>query len=350
MKKKILILTLILLFIGSAALGITLVTLTPEEAYEAAAENNIQFEINELNLELTRIAHEKNLKSASMLALNNYYGQLNKYYNPFNSETSLIAKERENEKAFLQLEIDIASAALGLESAYLAYDEAEAAYNEAAAAYNEAAADSTVPSNDVLSLKYTMESLLISLRQAENNLESAQRNMDDLIGQEGVSVELPDEYSDPYDIDPDDAFESALAADIGIYKSKRSAEAAKIKFDIAAEYYDEDEETYISALAGLISAEDSYEKALISLEIRVLDDIDNLKTKYDSISLAELNVKIKLNEYNAAKKQYAAGVTSANQLESTENAYTTSKKQLDSKIHDFILSSMRFAINYGYEF
>ncbi len=350
MKNKIVILTLIFLFAGSVVMGLTLVNLTPGEAYESAAENSVQFEIDELNLELMQIAYEKTVKTASIPALNNYSGQLAKYYNPFTSETNLIVKELENEKAFKQLEIDIISASIGLESALLSYDETDAAYNEAVASYNEAVADPEVSSSDKLSLKYTMDSIKISLHQAQNDLDSAQRRLDDMVGQDGVSVLLPSEYSSPYDINPDEAYESALVTDIGIYKSMRSAEAAEIKYDIADKYYDEDEENYISALAGLKSAQLTYDKALVSLEMDVLDDINNLKNKFDSITLAELNKKIKLGEYNASKSQYEAGILSANQLESAEYSYIAAQKQLDSKIHDYILSSMKFALDYGYEF
>lgn len=350
MKNKIIILTLVFIFAGSVVMGLSLVSLTPEEAYESAADNNIQFEIDALNLELSQMAHEKNLKKASIPALNNYYGQLSKYYTPFNSETSLIVKEAQNERAHKLLEIDVLTAAKNLENAQLAYDEADMAYSEALSAYNDAISDSTVSYTDELSLKYTMESCKISLHQSQNNLEAAHRRLDELVGQEGVSVILPNEYSSPYDINPDEAYESAFASDISIYQSMRSARAAEIKFEIADKFYDEDEETYISALAGLKSAELSYEKARTSLEIRVLDDINNLKNKYDSISLAELNKKIKLDEYNAAKTQFDAGILSAIQLGNSEDSYISAKKQLDGKIHDYILTSMRFTIDYGYEF
>ena len=350
MKNKIIILTLIFLFAGSIVMGLTLINLTPNEAYESAAENNLQFEVDELNLELMQIAHEKTLKSASILAMNNYSGQLVKYYNPFTSETNLIVREMENSKSRKQLEIDILSASISLESALLAYDEANTSYNQAVESYNEALADPAVSSSDELSLKYAMESLKISLHQAQNNMESAQRRLDDIVGQNGVSVLLPVEYSTPYGIESDKAYENALETDIGTFKSKRSALAAEIKFDIAEKYYDEDEEIYISALAGFKSAELAYEKSLAFLEMNFLDDINNLKNKFDSIALAELYKKIKLDEYNAAKSQFDAGILSANQFESTENIYIIAQKQLETKIHDYILASMRFTMDYGYDF
>ena len=350
MKNKIIILTLIFLFASSIVMGLTLINLTPDEAYESAAENNIQFEVDELNLELMQIAYEKTLKSASILALNNYSGQLVKYYNPYISETNLIAKEMENTRSRKQLEIDIISTSISLESALLAYDEADTSYSQAVTSYNEALADPTVSSSDELSLKYAMESLKISLHQAQNNMESAQHRLDDIVGQDGVSVLLPVEYSSPYVIEQDKVYESALETNIGIFKSKRSAMAAEIKFDIAEKYYDNDEEIYISALAGFKNAELAYDKSLVSLEMNVLDDINNLKNKFDSIALAELYKKIKLDEYNAAKSQFNAGILSENQFDSAEDTYITSQKQLESKIHDYILASMRFTMDYGYDF
>ncbi len=350
MKIKIIILTLVFVLAGSVVLGLTLVNLTQQEAYDAAVENNIQFEIDELNLELKQIAYDKTLKAASYPALNNYYGQLAKYYNPFNSETTLTVEEAKSEKAYKQLEIDVATAVIGLENAAIAYDEADMALSEATQIYNDAVKDSETSSADELSLKYNMESLKISLHQAQNNLESAQHKLDDLVGMEGAAVQLPSEYSNPYDISPEKVYESALVTDITIYQSKRNAEAAAIKFEIAERFYDEDEDTYISALAGLKSADLSYDKTLLSLQMSVYDDIDNLKNKFDSIALAKLNKTIKSNAYTAAKSQYKAGIISATALENSKDSYNTSVKQLDAKIHDYILSSMRFELDYNYDY
>lgn len=350
MKTKIIILTLILIFTAGAVLGYTVLTMTPEEAYEAAAENNVQFEIDQLNLQLKQIAHDKNLKTASLPAYNNYYGQLTKLYNPFISETNLEVEKMRNDRAHLQLEIDVVSAAINLENAALSYDEADMNFNEAKTEYTNALKDSSASSSERLSLEYTMESQAISLAQAKTNLDAAQRKLDNLVGEEGAAILLPLEYSDPYLISADMAYESALETDISIYQAMRSAEAAAIKFEIAEKYLDEDEETYISALAGLKSADSAYEKALISLEMNVLDDIANLKTKYDSISLAQLNKKIKGDSYKAAADQYEAGIISASSLESSEAAYIMAVKQLDAKIHDYMLASMRFTMNFGYEF
>jgi len=350
MKTKVLIITLIFLLAGSVVLGLTIVNLTQQEAYESAIENNRQFEIDELILEIRQIAHDKNLKTALIPALNSYYGQLTKYYNPFVSETILVVETAKNEKSYKQLELDIVSAAISLENAAIGYDDANMAFKEASKAYNDAISDPAVSSTDELTLKYTMESLKISLHQAENTLDAAQHKLDGLIGQEGTAVLLPTEYSTPYNISADVAYDNALESDIGICQSKRNAEAASIKFEIAAKFYDEDEDMYISALAGLKSADLAYEKDLVSLKMRVLDDIDNLKNKYDSIILAELNKKIKSDAYKAAKTQYSAGILSLTSLEASEESNIAAQKQLDSKTHDYILASMSFTLNYGYEF
>ncbi|MCD6322205.1 MAG: hypothetical protein J7L77_04195, partial [Clostridiales bacterium] len=262
-KTKIIILTLVFVLAGSVVLGLTLVNLTQQEAYDAAVKNNIQFDIDELNLELKQIAYDKTLKAGSIPAINNYYGQLTKYYNPYISETTLITEKAKSEKAYKQLEIDVVAAAISLENSASSYDEVDLALSEATQTYNDAVKNSETTSADELSLKYSMESLKISLHQAQNNLDSAQHKLDELVGMEGTAVQLPSEYSNPYDISPEKAYESALVIDITIYQSKRNDEAAAIKFEIAERFYDEDEDTYISALAGLKSADLSYDKALV---------------------------------------------------------------------------------------
>lgn len=350
MKLKIIILTLVFVLAGSVVLGLTLVNLTQQEAYDAAVENNIQFEIDELNLELKQIAHDKNLKAASILTINNYNGQLTKHYNPFVSETTLTVEKAKSEKAYNQLKIDVIAAAINLENAAISFDEADLALSDAKQAYSDAVKDSETSSAEELSLKYIVESLKISLHQAQNNFDSAQYKLDELVGMDGATVELPSEYSDPYDILPEDVYESALLTDITIYQSKRNAEAAAIKFEIAEQFYDEDEEMYISALASLKSADLSYDKVQVSLQMNVYDDIDNLKNKFDSITLAKLNKTIKLNAYTAAKSQYKAGIISADSLGNSEDSYTAALKQLDAKIHDYILSFMRFELDYGYTY
>lgn len=350
MKKKILILTLILTLLGTGVLGLTLITLTPDEAYEAAAENNVQFEINDLNLQLKQITHEKNEKTASLPALNNYNGQITKYYNPFNSETSLVVKEADNERAKKLLEIDIMSAAVALENFTLAYNDSQLNYDEAKIEYTDAKKDSLVSDAELMQIIYTRDSASVALAKSELDLISAQKKLDNLIGKTGTAVVLPSEYSDPYDIVFENVYESALETDISIYQSSRNAEAALIKFEIAERFFDEDEDTYISALVGLKSAELSYDNSLLSLQMNIYDDIGNLKNKYDSIALAELNKTIKSNAYTAAKAQLEAGIVSASSLESSKDSYMSSISQLNAKIHDYILSSMRFTLDYGYDY
>lgn len=350
MKIKVIIITMVLLLMGSAVLGLTALNLTQQEAVESAISNSLQTEIDVLNLELKQMTHDSNLKTARIPAANTYYGQLAKLYNPFVSETNLTVEKARQEMAYEQMMIDVTSAAITLESAALAYDEADASHAEAKKAYNDALNDPSYTSADRLSLEYTMESARITLLQSEASLRTAQMKLDNLVGQDNVSVQLPNEYSNPYDISEDDAYESALVTDISIYQSKRNAEAAEIKFEIAAKYYDEDEDTYISALAGLKTSQMAYDKALLSLKIRVLDDISSLKNKYDSIELAKLNKEMKQNDYTSAKSQFEAGVLSASSLEVTEDIYNSAVKQLDAKIHDYILTSMRFSLNYGYKY
>lgn len=350
MKIKILILTIVLVLAGTFVLGLTFVNLTQEEAYESAVKHNAQFEIDELNLELKEISHENTLKAASILALNNYTGQITKYYTPFVSETNLEVEKSKAEKTGKQLEIDMLTAALNLNNASIEYDEAEIAFSEAKAAYNEALKNPDASTSEKLALEYTMESQKIAIHQAQNTLDNAQRILDGIIGLEGVAVILPSEYKDPYKIDLESAYKISLSTDMSIYQAKRNAEAARIKFEIADKFFNENEELYISALSGLKSSELTYEKALISLEISVKNEVDNLKNKYDAILLAELNKKIKKNEYNASLAQYKAGILSLSSLENSENSYIYSQKQLETKIQDYVLASMKFTLNYGYEF
>lgn len=350
MKTKILILTIVLIFAGTVVLGLTLVNLTQEEAYESAMKHNAQSEIDQLNLELKEITYERALKTASIPALYNYNGQLTKYYTPFVSETSLEVEKVKTEKAGKQLEIEMLSAALSLNNAAIGYDEADMAFSEAKSAYDEALKNPDASTAEKLALEYTMESQKIALHQAQNTLDTAQRTLDGIVGLEGVSVLLPSEYKDPYKINIENAYETALETDLSIYQAKRNTEAAQIKYEIADKFFDDDEELYISALSGLKSAELSYEKALLSLELSVYNEINNLKNKYDSVLLAELNKTIKKNEYNASLSQYKAGILSLSSLENSENAYISAQKQLETKIQDYILASMKFTLNYGCEF
>lgn len=350
MKVKILILTFVLIFAGTVVLGLTFVNLTQQEAYESAVKNNAQSEIDKLNLELKEIAHKNAVKTASIPALNNYNGQISKYYAPFISETNLEVEKAKNKKAEKQLEIDMLSAASSLNNAAIGYDDANKSYSDAVAAYNDALKNPDASVAEKLALEYVMKNQKIVLHQALNTLDNAQRTLDGIVGQEGVAVMLPGEYKDPYKINFEDAYETALETDLSIYQSKRNLEAAHIKYDIADKFFDDNEELYISALSGLKSAELSYEKALLSLEITLCNEINNLKNKYDSILLAELNKTIKKNDYNASLSQYKAGVLSLLSLENSESTYISAQKQLESKIQDYILTSMKFTLNYGCEF
>lgn len=350
MKRKIFTLTIIFILAGTIALGYGITLLTQDEAYQAALENDRQTEINELNLQLQQITYDKSVKEASHTAVDTYFGKLTKYITPFNNETNLEVKKRTNEKALEQLKIDIVSKSYTLAERKKAYSDAMTSLDVAVAEYEKAAHEAVISQLQILLLQYTAESKRISLIQAENNLISAEKDLEYLLGQNDTTVELPENYSNPYTIDFTEAYEATLEKDTGVYQAARNVESNTMKLEIAEQFYNKDETTYISVLSALKSARLSYEKSLISLELSVLADIDNLKNKYDVIELEKLNNKIKLSLYQASLSQYEAGIISITSLKDTESAYALSKTQLSSKITEYIMATMRFTLDTGYSF
>ncbi|MFO7611334.1 MAG: TolC family protein [Clostridia bacterium] len=350
MKKIIFLLATILILSGAVALGFGIRYISGDEAFESATTGNSGLEIDGLNLRLLEISHENILKQASFTAINTYSGRITKYAAPFDSETNLEIKRRTNEKALGQIRIDIVSSAVSLYNSELAFADANTAYDRAIEEYNEAKSDSSLSSIEVLSLEYTAKSKRIAMTLTENNLESSRRKLAMLLGEENVSVDIPMVYSDPYSLDFEKVYEKALETDIGIYRAKRESESASMKFEIAKLFFDEDDTTYVGSLAGLRNAELAYDNALLSLEASVLDGIESLMNKYDSIELEKLNNLIKLEAFNSAGEQYDAGILSKVSYDASQAAYNAAQRQLASKIYDYIIASMKFELDTGYEF
>jgi len=349
MKKRIIIITIALLVAGTAVLGFDILSLTPEEAYEAASSNNLQREIDELNHELKAMNLEDSMKNAKYTAINTYQGNIIKYVTPFDSETNFTVSEMNLAKSEKQLMVTIYSSMVSLQESIDAFGKSREAYDEALAEYEDALSDSTLPAAELLSLEYSAESKRISMLQAQQNRTKKQNELDGLLGMENARVELSKDYSSPYEISPEEVYEAAMDADISLYQSKRLYESAEMRHEIAADFFDEEDETYISTLSSMKSAELNYNMKLAALEASVLDKTDNLKTLYDYIGLEKLNVDLKREMYSAAKKQYDAGIVSINSLEASEEAYESAQKQLDSRIYTYIIACMQFEIDTGYE-
>lgn len=350
MKKRIIIITLVLILAGTAVLGFDIINLTPDEAYEAASQNDIQHEIDELNIVLKEAGLTASQKNASYTALNSYQGNITKYISPFDAETSLMISEMNLAKSEKQLMVTILSTMLSLYDSRIAYDDSVESYEDAKAAYNEGISNSAISATELLSLEYTAENNRIKMLQAENTLTKRQTELDRLLGVENAAVELPVEYTSPYSLDKEEVYNSMIETDISLFQAKRAYESAKLRHETAAKFYDEDEEIFISTLSALMSSELSYNKKLQSIEDNVIDRIDQLKTMYDSIELEKLNVEIKESLYNASMKQYAAGIISVNSLDSAKKAYNLALMQLDSKIYDYIITCMQFTIDTGHTF
>ena len=350
MKKRIIVITLVLIFAGTAVLGFDILNLTPEEAYEAASISNLQHEIDELNIDLREASLKTSIKNASHTAVDSYQGMLTKYATPYDAETNLMVSEKNLEKSEKQLMVTILSSMIYLNESKLSYDDSLSAYEKAEDAYRDALGNSAVTATELLSLEYTAMNNHIKMIQAQNNMEKAQKDLDTLLGIENTAVELPFEYNTPYNLDEELVLESMVATDISLFQAERSLESAKLKHEIASKFFDEDEETFISTLASMKSAEMNYNKKLRSLEDSVKDKMDQLKTLYDSIELEKLNVRIKKELYDSSLKQYKAGILAVNSLENAENTYVQAQRQLDSKIYDYIIACMQFSIDTGFEF
>ncbi len=350
MKKKIIIITAILLAAGALAFAYETLTLSPDQAAEQAVENSRRVEIDNLMMRLNQITYENSVQDAKITPVNTYYGQIAKYVTPIERETTYLVSKMTNERVQKQTELDVLTAAVSLYNNQLTVEDARVAYETARENYKTAIADKTTSRTGLLNLEYAAESKRISLKQAESNLAAARRRLDDLTGVEGIMVSIPEEYDDPYDIDPARVIESKLDTDINFYRLKREMTAAQKRFEIAGRFFDEEDETYIRDLAGLKTAELNLDSAGREIEVSVYDDIDALKTKYDSIELEKLNNRIKKESYDSALRQYNAGIISLSSFESYEHSYDSAKRQLKAKIYDFVTASLRFEIETGFSF
>lgn len=350
MKKRIIIITLVLILAGTAVLGFDMIKLTPEEALEAASQNDLQREIDQLNHELKQINLDKSNKNASYTAINTYQGKLTKYVYPYDAKTSLVVSDMNLERTEKLLAVTILSSMVSLNDSRVSYEDSKNAYEDALAEYNKAMGDSALTPSELLSLEYTAENNRIKMLQTENTLNRKQSDFDNLLGVENAVVEMPVDYRTPYELNADDVFASMQNTDISLYQAKRSLESATLRHEIAEQFFNEDDETFISTLASLKSAELNYAGKLRDLELSALDKVDNMMNMYDSIQLEKLNVELKNELYKASQKQYDAGIISINSLESSEYSYELAKRQLETKINNYIIACLQFEIDTGFTF
>jgi outer membrane protein TolC len=203
---------------------------------------------------------------------------------------------------------------------------------------------------ETLEYRYNIKSKEMALSKAENNLRNLQADLDELTGTENAEVEYSLVHSDPYSIDVYKAYDSALENDIGLYASYRNMKASEMTFEIAKYFYSPMNVNYLSNLEAYEKSKAAYEKYLKTLKVNILNSINDLKTRYDSIKLEEMNLLIKKENLEAAIKRYDLGMVTKAAVETARAAYEASELQVFSKTAAYIKAERTFRIETGYNY
>lgn len=348
MKKKIILLVIVALIISGSVLGVELHKLSIEQANALAILNNPYITIDELRYDAAVISYDEANRVASITEQVSYNGQMKAFYTPFNEETTLTILVMNNNKNIMNIEKDVLEISYDyylLESSLLA---ASDAYEQAKIEYDEIITTSDSTSLEKMNSEYALEDSRIDLENAKYQF---------LLVKEELEIILPDgkiidmsliNIVNPYELTYEEIFNSASSNHIALYSSYRNKQSKEIYFNIISEFYGETTEKYITAKANYEKASLDYDKQLLTVEVAILRDLNNLKTKYDYLQLEKLNQQIKLTDYEATLIQYEQGFASLSLLQGKERTYEAIASSVLQKEKTYILALKDLEISTGY--
>lgn len=350
MKKKIVIILIAALIITGGVLGYDLLKISVNEANQLALENDEYLEIDKLNLQAATIDYENALRNAKISARYSYNGDMTSYYAPFVAETSVTLTTMTNEKNLKNIEKQVLTYSFDYFINKTNYENSMKSYQNAADEYANAKKDSEVSKLELMQYEYTMNSLKISADRQEATFLESKNNLFELLNGEKVADVTSISIKTPYSIDIDSVKAEADEYSIELYSAKRNMEAREISFNIIKKYYAKDTSNYVSALANYEKSKLDYEKQIKSFEVKIINSIEDLKTKYDYIELEMLNNEIKKTEYEVAKSQYENGFISLDSLNSKKASLDGSNDQLLQRKRAYILALKDLEILTGFTY
>ncbi|MCK5811881.1 MAG: hypothetical protein KAG94_03230 [Clostridiales bacterium] len=348
MKKKIILLVIIALLISGGVLGVEVIKISIEQANTLAITNNPYVAIDELRYDAAVISYDEANRIASITEKTTYKGQIKGVYTPFNEETTLTLIVMNNNKNIKNIEKDILNVSydyyLFESSLYLANE----TFLKAKSDYLEILATSDSIELEKMNGEYLVESSRIALENAENEFAAIGKRLKSMLPDNKIiDINLID-IINPYDLTYEEVYESAMTNHITLYSSSRNMESKEIYFNIISQFYGETTEKHITAKANYEQALLDYNKQLLSVEVSILRDINNLKTKYDYLQLEKLNQQIKLEDYEIALTQYEQGFISLNILQGKEKTYKVVVSLVSQKEKTYILALKDLEISTGY--
>ncbi len=348
MKKKIILLLIVALVISGSVLGVELHKLSIEQANALAIENNPYITIDELRYDAAVISYDEANRVANITEQVSYNGQMKAFYTPFNEETTLTILVMNNNKNIMNIEKDVLAISYDyylLQSSLLA---ASDNYEQTKIEYDEIIATSDSTSLEKMNGAYVLEDSRIDLENAKYQFSSIEDELE-IILPEGKIIDMSlINIVDPYEFTYEEIFNSALVNHITLYSSYRNKQSKEIYFNIISEFYGETLEKYITAKANYEQAVLDYDKQLLTVEVAILRDLNNLKTKYDYLQLEKLNQQIKLTDYEATLIQYEQGFVSLSILQGKERTYEAIASSVLQKEKNYILALKDLEISTGY--
>ena len=348
MKKKILVVLIVALIISGAVLGYSLIKVSVSEANQLVIENDKYLEIDQLNLEIAQINYDDAILKATISEKYSYNGKITTLYTPFIQETNLKLVGYNNNKSIQTLEKEVLSLSYDYYINENNYLNEKSNYELALENYNVAKNDSLTTPLLLMQLEYQVNTIQISMITKENMFLNTKEQLKALIGEEKIIDLDLIVINSPYEISKDMVLDIALEKNVDLYTKLRAKDAKEIFYNIVKEHYKEDTTTYISALAGYEKAKLDYQKQLDYLNVRIISDLNNLKTKYDYIKLEILNNKIKKLEFEASLEQYENGYISLDTFNKAKTSFDNLQIQLLMKEKSYILALKDFEIYTGY--
>lgn len=312
-------------------------------------------ELRDIKIEEYKINYDEAVRKVPTTAITTYASSYNRYVSPLAAEKVYELAKLQKEDANRLLKYNVYKQALGLIVTY-----ENIAYYEKLLEVDQQKQQKAYANYKVNQISY--ESYMGYVQTVENRKDSIadlkygldKKNMDfkillniPLSEDDLVIEDMKFTYDSPDTIDLQYVIEETLASDSNMYSKNMDIKIQEEVIRLTKKFYEDDMAVYWQNEYNYKNAINSQKVALVNLEYNVRVAYNNLKTRYNKIELAKLNLEIKKNAMDEASVKYQREMINWDSYIATVNNYRAAAYSLLTNEYNYMIAKADFDFMIG---
>lgn len=312
-------------------------------------------ELKDTKIEEYRVNYQEALRKVPFTSITSYSSSYNRYVSPIASEKVYEYAKLQKEDANRLLKYNVYKQALGLIVTY-----ENIAYYEKLLEVDLKKQEMALANYKVKQISY--ESYMNYVQTVENRKDAIadlkygleKKNMDfkmllniPLTEDDLVIEDAKFTYDSPDTIDLEKVIEEAKASDSNIYSKNMDVKIQEEIIRITKQFYEDDMAIYWQNEYNYKNAVNSQKVALVNLEYNIRVAYNNLKSKYNKIELAKMNLDIKKDVMDEANIKYQKDIINWDSYIATVNSYRAAAYSLLTTEYNYMIAKADFDFMIG---